>query len=173
MIKPEMIKPEAIRTGATKPGAIKAEAVKASCDSTTWIYVDGKCLAGKWRKPKMVRAATDRPAIAAISIGRAAPAVSAPAPAAASPSKSAQAVPADAAASAAAEASPRPVAAASKKPQRTARNHNRRREPTGNDGSYWSSWREVRVDDGWGGRGYAGDRARGGYGREGSYRSFW
>src|SRR5262249_62067867 len=62
------------------------------------------------------------------------------------------------------EPSPRP-AAASKKPQKTARSHQRRREPTGTD-TVW--WREVRAEDA--ARGYGErDYGRGGYAREGAF----
>jgi len=105
-----------------------------------WAYLGGKCDGSIARKPRTARVETDRPPIAAIAIGRIAapervaqPASSAPSlPSGpqANPPKSAAAASAEMAVST--EPSPRP-AAASKKPQKTARSHQRRREPTGTD----------------------------------------
>jgi len=155
-------------------GPVKNDCAHDSALHRTWAYLDGKCAGSTARKPRTVRVETDRPPIAAIAIGRiAAPErVAEPAPSApsvptgplANPPKSAAAAPAAMAAST--EPSPRP-AAASKKPQKTARSHQRRREPTGTD-AVW--WREVRAEDG-GARGY-GERdygRRGGFAREGAF----
>jgi hypothetical protein len=108
-----------------------------TCEEDTWAYLDGKCVAGK--KPRVVRVPTNRPAIAAIPLGRTAAPVAGmaePAVAAAAdgrkgdfssskPGQSAQAEPAVAAA--ATEPSEQP-AAAPKKPQKTAHSQTRRRE---------------------------------------------
>src|SRR5262249_57494111 len=98
----------------------------------TWAYLDGKCVAGKARKPRAIRVETDRPPIAAIAIGRIAapervaePASSAPS-VPANPPKSAATAPAEMAAST--EPSSRP-AAASKKPQKTPRSQHPPRDP--------------------------------------------
>jgi hypothetical protein len=165
--------PAALATRESLPAVAESRTVKSACEQNsavhrTWAYLEGKCVAGKARKPRMVRVETDRPAIAAIAIGRiVAPertgepvssAASMPAGPQGDPLKSALAAPAEVAA--VAEPPPRP-AAASKKPQKTARSHQRRREPGGTD-AVW--WREVRADD-WGARGYG----RGGYAREGAF----
>ena len=153
-------------------GAVENACAQGSSLHRTWAYLEGKCVAGKARKPRAIRVETDRPPIAAIAIGRIAapervaePASSAPSVPTgplANPPKSAAAAPAAMAAST--EPSPRP--AASKKPQKTARSHQRRREPTGTD-AVW--WREVRAEDG-GARGYGErDYGRGGFAREGAF----
>jgi hypothetical protein len=153
-------------------GPVKNDCAHDSALRRTWAYLDGKCDGSIARKPRAVRVETDRPPIAAIAIGRiAAPervvesassAPSVPIPQA-NPPKSAAAAPAEMAAST--EPSPRP-AAASKKRQKTARSHQRRREPTGTD-AVW--WREVRAEDA-GARGYGErDYGRGGYAREGAF----
>jgi len=163
------------RTEGAETGAVKIACEQDSSAHHTWTYLDGKCVAGKARKPRIVR--TDRPAIAAIAIGRTSaapesalkptsPAASVPSGRQADPSKSALAAPADAAA--VAEPSQRP-AAGSKKPHKTARSQNRRRDPADPP---W--WREVRADD-WAARGYGSgerDYERGGYAREGSFGFF-
>jgi hypothetical protein len=51
-------------------GALKSACEQGSSLHRTWAYLDGKCVAGKARKPRKVRIETDRPAIAAIAIGR-------------------------------------------------------------------------------------------------------
>src|SRR5262249_23496926 len=50
--------------------ALKRACEQGSSLHRTWAYLDGKCVAGKARKPRTVRVETDRPAIAAIAIGR-------------------------------------------------------------------------------------------------------
>ena len=143
-------------------GPIKNDCVQGSALRRTWAYLDGKCDGGKARRPRTVRAETDRPPIAVIAIGRIAAPERVPEPVSA-PQKLAAAASAETAATT--EPSPRPVAA-SKKPQKTARSHQRRREPTGSD-AVW--WREVRADDA-GARGYGErDYGRGGYAREGAF----
>src|SRR5262249_60218169 len=51
-------------------GALTRPCEQGSSLHRTWVYLDGKCVAGKARKPRTVRVETDRPAIAAIAIGR-------------------------------------------------------------------------------------------------------
>jgi hypothetical protein len=128
------------------------------------------CVSVKQRKPRMVRVATDRPAIAAIPIGRTAspPAiiVDAALPGASAgrrgdSEKSSQPAPAPVAAAGSTEPSQKGTATP-KKAQRSAHRQNQRREQN------WygaPSWREVRVDD-WAARGYApreSDYQRGGF----------
>ena len=160
-------------SAGAETGAVKSVCEQGGSLHRTWAYLEGKCVAGKARKPRTVHVETDRPAIAAIAIGRivapertgepASSAASMPTGSQGDPLKSALAPPAEVAA--AAEPPPRP-AAASKKPQKTARSHQRRREPGGTD-AVW--WREVRADD-WGARGYGErDYGRGGYAREGAF----
>ncbi|MGA7487863.1 MAG: hypothetical protein WBW74_13120 [Xanthobacteraceae bacterium] len=145
------------------------DAGKPSCVGDTWVYLDGKCVAVKPRKPRMVRVPVYRPAIASIPLGRSAPAMTEGAKpvagAAASRqgegSKAAQAAPSNAATTAAAEPAEQP-AATPKKARKTAHNRSRRHDPYGYD-----RWREVRVDD-WYARAYAPRREY-----RGGYRSFW
>jgi hypothetical protein len=154
-------------------GPIKNDCAQGSALRRTWAYLDGKCDGAKARKPRMVRVETDRPPIAAIAIGRIATPERVPEPvsAALSVSTGPDANPPKSAAAASAEMAattepPSRLAAASKKPQKTARSHQRRREPTGTD-AVW--WREVRADDA-GARGYGErDYGRGGYAREGAF----
>jgi len=54
---------------STQAGAAKTACAQDSSAHRIWFYLDGKCVAGKARRPRMVRAATDRPALAAITIG--------------------------------------------------------------------------------------------------------
>jgi hypothetical protein len=170
-----------LATRPSLPAVAETGAVEGACEQgnslhRTWAYLEGKCVAVKARKPRTVRAATDRPPLAAITIGR----IAAP-ERAGDPASSAASVPtgrqADAPKStpaasasevtAAAEPPPRP-AAASKKPQKTARSHQRRREPGGTEAG---GWREVRTDD-WAARGYGErDYDRGGYARAGAFGS--
>jgi hypothetical protein len=165
-----------LATRPSLPAVAATGAVENACEQgsslhRTWAYLDGKCVAGKARKPRAIRVETDRPPIAAIAIGRIAapervaePASSAPS-VPANPPKSAATAPAEMAAST--EPSSRP-AAASKKPQKTARSQQRRREPGGTEAV---GWREVRTDD-WAARGYGErDYGRGGYARAGAFSS--
>ena len=106
-------------------GALKSACEQGSSLHRTWAYLDGKCVAGKTRKPRKVRIETDRPAIAAIAIGRIAaperagePASSAASVPTGPPADALKSTPAASAeVAAAAEPPPRP-AAASKKPQK-------------------------------------------------------
>jgi hypothetical protein len=141
--------------------AVATPAENGACGQDIWAYLDATCVLGELRKPRSVRAANERPRIAASPLGRsAAMAAGALEPAAAtarvadgaagdrSPSQS-EPAPADAAAAAVPQPRPRPVAA-SKQPQRSARSQARRREPAGGDAR---AWREVRSDD-WAAPGY-------------------
>ena len=140
--------------------AVATPAANGACGQDIWAYLDATCVLGKLRKARTVRAANDRPGIAASPLGRSAavaagavelaPATARVADGAAgdhSPSKSESAAGADAAV--VPQPRPRPVAA-SKQPQRTARSQVRRREPAGGDAR---AWREVRSDD-WAAPGY-------------------
>jgi hypothetical protein len=125
-------KSDVSKSDVSKSDASKADASKAACEDSTWTYLDGSCIPGKPRRVK-VRAATDRPAIAAAPLGRTAAApldVVAPPPAAGTAPEGAPlqvSVESPAAASSATPpaATPPPVAAAPKKSQRTARSHRR------------------------------------------------
>src|SRR5215472_1818037 len=170
-----------LATRPSLPAVAETGAVENACEQgsslhRTWAYLEGKCVAGKARKPRAIRVETDRPPIAAIAIGRiAAPervaepassATSVPTGSQANPPKSAAAAPAEMAAST--EPSSRP-AAASKKPRKTAHSQQRRREPNGAD-AVW--WREVGAEDA-GARGYGErDYGRGGFAREGAFGFF-
>src|SRR5215471_13010425 len=56
--------------GDAETGALKRACEQGGSLHRTWAYLDGKCVAGKARKPRTVRVEIDRPAIAAIAIGR-------------------------------------------------------------------------------------------------------
>ena len=149
------LRPQLSTTTVAKTDAAKSDPAKA-CEEMTWAYLDGKCVAGKTRKPRVVRVPTHRPALALIPLGRnvsagtdigASKAVAAPqerADGKPTASKSAQASAADA-------ATPNPALqafAATKKPQRTAQNRNHRRSRSG----YGDPWARA---DRWGWRGTA------------------
>jgi hypothetical protein len=160
-------------TEADQPGAGDTDCERDNSAHRTWAYSEGRCGADRARKP--LRAATDRPPLAGIALGRTpAPPQSVPALA---PTPSIIAVeraePSLSAATAtqaepAAEPSHRRAAAASRKPQKIARRENRRREP----GWREAPWlREVRASE-WNARAYGGgerDYGRGGYVREGFF----
>jgi hypothetical protein len=168
----------ALATRPSLPAVAESRTVKSACEQDsafhrTWAYLEGKCVAGKARKPRTVR--VDRPPLAAIAIGRIAAPERAGEPASSGASvptgpqadalKSTPAAPAEMAAST--EPSSRP-AAASKKPRKTAHSQQRRREPGGTEAL---GWREVRTDD-WAARGYGErDYGRGGYARAGAFGS--
>jgi len=130
--KTETLKTETSKTDASKTGTSKADASKTACEDSTWTYLDGSCIPGKPRRVK-VRAATDRPAIAAAPLGRSAAApldAAAPPPAAAAALEAAPAQASEASPAATPSATPpaatsQPAVAAHKKPQRTARSHRR------------------------------------------------
>ena len=141
----------------TVVAAAPTAAEKPACVGDT--RSEATCLAVKLRKPRMVRVATDRPAIAAVAIGRSsAPAtgmIEAPLSGASASGAMAKASEAEVAA-ASATGSEKSVTTA-KKPKKTASRQNRRRDP------YWygaPSWREVEYQ-------------RGGYGRGGYGSNFW
>ena len=129
----------------------------------------------KARKPRMVRVPIERPAIAAVLLGRSAPPVSIvdeTIPAASASHQGNSAKSGEAVVAAANSTEPQKAAAKPKKPQRSAQ-----RQPQRRDQNWFGppSWREVRVDD-WGARGYApreNDYQRGGYARQGFVRNFW
>jgi hypothetical protein len=130
---------------------------KTSCVGDT--QSEANCFSVKPRKPRMVRVATDRPAIAAVALGRnAAPAtgiVDATLPGAGHSSAMAKASEAEVAA-ASSTGSEKSVATP-KKAKRSAKRQAPRRDP------YWygaPSWREVEYQ-------------RGGYGRGGFAPNFW
>jgi hypothetical protein len=125
------------KSDRSRPDASKPESANAACRETTWSFLDGKCAPGNAPKLRVVRVPTNRPAIAAVPLGRIVPPAQAPDPA----SKSAEVAAADTSVAPplpAPEASQRP-AAASKRPQKSAQA--RRREQVGRD----PTWREVRV----------------------------
>jgi hypothetical protein len=171
-----------LATRPSLPAVAETGAVENACEQgsslhRTWAYLDGKCVAGKARKPRTVRAATDRPPIAAIAIGRIAaperagePASSAASVPTGRPADAPKSTPAAASAEVAVAADPPPrPAAGSKKPRKTAHSQQRRREPGGTEAV---GWREVRTDD-WAARGYGErDYGRGGYAREGAFGFF-
>jgi hypothetical protein len=118
------------------------------------------CLSVKPRKPRMVRVATDRPAIAAVALGRSAPPalgmLDAPPPPSDTP-PGAMARASEAEVAAATAIGPEKPIATPKKAKKSANRQNRRRDP------YWygaPSWREVEYQ-------------RGGYGRGGFTPNFW
>jgi hypothetical protein len=156
-------------------GAAESSAGRASCEQdnstqSTWPYLEGKCAAGKARKPRVVRAATNPPALAAIALGRPSALLEnaqEPAPAVSLPVQGqAHRSPVIPPAIAAAEAS-QSSAATSKKAKKVARRENRRRDPSPREAPWW---REVHADP-WG-VGYGGgvrDYGRGGYARGGFF----
>jgi hypothetical protein len=154
----------------------QATADKLSCVGDTRIK--GNCVSVKLRKPRMVWVANDRPAIAAVALGRsAAPttgSIDAAPLAAHTGSQGDPARPGEAAVAAASSTEPQNAVATpkNKKAQKSARGQNHRRDQP----RYGApSWREVRVDD-WAARGYAPrerDYQRGAYGRGGFTPNFW
>jgi hypothetical protein len=154
----------------------QATADKLSCVGDTRIK--GNCVSVKLRKPRMVWVANDRPAIAAVALGRsAAPttgSIDAAPLAAHTGSQGDPARPGEAAVAAASSTEPQNAVATpkNKKAQKSARGQNHRRDQPRYGAS---SWREVRVDD-WAARGYAPrerDYQRGAYGRGGFTPNFW
>ncbi len=144
---------------------------------------EGNCVSVKLRKPRMVWVANDRPAIAAVALGRsAAPttgSIDAALLAARTGSQGDPPRPGEATVAAANSTEPQKAVATSKnkKAQKSARGQNHRRDQY----RYGApSWREVRVDDwavdDWAARGYAPrerDYQRGAYGRGGFTPNFW
>jgi hypothetical protein len=138
------IAPEAARTSDSAALGLRPalnQGLKTSCEEDTWAYLDGKCVAGKERKPRMVRVPTNRPALATIPLGRGgAPAAGAAEPASTVAAadgrkgdfllpKAGSSAQADVPVAAAVATEPsQQAAAAPRKPQRTAHSQNRRRE---------------------------------------------
>jgi hypothetical protein len=148
---------------------------KPSCVRDT--RTEGNCVSVKLRKPRMVWVANDRPAIAAVALGRsAAPttgSIDAALLAARTGSQGDPATRGEAAVAAASSTEPQnAVAPKNKKAQKSARGQNHRRDQY----RYGApSGRQVRVDD-WAARGYAPrkrDYQRGAYGRGGFTPNFW
>jgi hypothetical protein len=152
---------------------------KPRCVGDALADLNGNCVSVKLRKPRMVRVATNRPAIAAVALGRTASLptsnIDAALPAASAgrqgdPEKSSQSASAPVAVGGSTEPSQK-AAGTPKKAQRLAHRQNQRRDKN------WfgaPSWREVRVDD-LAARGYApreSNYQRGGYG-QGFVRNFW
>jgi hypothetical protein len=129
---------------------------KPSCVGDT--RTEGNCVSVKLRKPRMVWVANNRPAIAAVALGRsAAPTTGSIDAALLAPRTGSQgddpAKPGEAAVAAASSTKPQSDVATPKNKvtQKSARGQNHRRDPY----RYGApSWREVRVDD-WAARGYA------------------
>jgi len=138
------------RATQTRPLEAAAGSTKTPCGWDERTALEGKCGSHQAPKMRVVRVPANRPAIAAVSIGRgAAPASTAgPVASVGAPEPAPDGAPPSARA-AAAEPTPRPPAAA-KKPQKTAQN--RRREAP--------AWREVRADA-WSAFAYEHDRPRG------------
>jgi hypothetical protein len=149
---------------------------KPSCVGES--QTEGNCVSVKLRKLRMVWVANDRPAIAAVAIGRgAAPTtggIDAALLAARAGPQGDPARPGQAAIAAAnsTEAQNAVATPKNKKAQKSARGQDHRRDPY----RYGApAWREVRVDD-WAARGYAPrerDYQRGAYGRGGFTPNFW
>jgi hypothetical protein len=140
---------------------------KPSCVGDT--RTEGNCVSVKLRKPRMVWVANDRPAIAAVALGRTAPTTGSIDPALLAARASSQGDPArPGEATVARSTEPQNAVATpkNKKAQKSARGQNHRRDQY----RYGAlSWREGRVDD-WAARGYVPrerDYQRGAYGREG------
>jgi hypothetical protein len=149
---------------------------KPSCVGDT--RTEGNCVSVKLRKLRMVWVANNRPAIAAVALGRsAAPttgSIDAALLAARTGSQGDPARAGEAAVAAASSTEPKSAVATAKnkKAQKSALGQNHRRDQY----RYGApSWREVRVDD-WAARGYAPrerDYQRGAYGRGGFTPNFW
>jgi len=146
-------RPQVTASGAGRTNVVKSDPAKA-CEEITWAYLDGKCVGGKTRKPRIVRVPTHRPAIALIPLGRN---VSAGTDIGASKATAGAADAADAksAASKSAKASetasstpdaPLQAFATAKKPQRTAQ---RRTHRSTRSAAYNDPW--ARQSRGWGG----------------------
>ena len=141
-------------TVLASPQGTQALAGKPGCVSDT--QSDANCLPVKLRKPRMVRVATDRPALAGVALGRTAPTpvlIDTP-PARA---ESALAKASDAEVATASTTVPEKRVATPKKAKKMASRRAPRRDP------YWygaPSWREVEYQ-------------RGGYGRGGFTLNFW
>jgi hypothetical protein len=161
----------------SEPGKTRCEQNNSIHDNfvrRAWAYLDGKCVAGKARKRRVVRLPADRPDLAAIALGHTSAVSERNPPDAASKPVERQAEPSTSSATTsvpavvAVESSQQPAATSKKKLQKTARRENRRRDPARRDAPWW---REVPAEE-WDAHGYGGgerDFGRGGYGREGFY----
>jgi hypothetical protein len=122
---------------------------KPSCVGDT--QTEGNCVSVKLRKPRMVWVGNNRPAIAAVALGRSAAPTTGSIDAALLATRAGSqgddpARPGDAAGAAASSTKPQNAVATpkNKKAQKSARGQNHRRDPY----RYGApSWREVRVDD--------------------------
>ena len=138
------------------PQGAQAPAGKPACFSDT--QSDANCFSVKPRKPRMVRVATDRPALAGVALGRTAPTqvlIDTAPPTARAGIALAKA--SDAEVATASTTVPEKHVATPKKAKKTASRRAPRRDP------YWygtPSWREVEYQ-------------RGGYGRGGFTPNFW
>jgi len=140
-----ILSPQGAQALPAKPGCVSENQSDAS-----------NCLSVKPRKPRMVRVATDRPALAGVALGRTAPTqVLIDTPPAHAGSALAKA--SDAEVATASTTVPEKHVATPKKAKKTASRRAPRRDP------YWygaPSWREVEYQ-------------RGGYGRGGFTPNFW
>jgi hypothetical protein len=156
--KSDTAKNDVTKNDMSKDDVTKPDATKSACGDDFWARRDGACLAPKPRRVR-VREAPGGADLAGVPIGRATPAeTSAPSAAAASPPDAPQAAPAAAAEAAldnAPAAPPSPPIAAPKKPQKTARSQNRRRDEAVED----YLWRDERAEVGVG-RGYGEESPR-------------
>jgi hypothetical protein len=149
--------PSSAAVGSRTPAIEGAQAAADKPACVGDIQSDANCFSVKPRKPRMVRVATDRPAIAAVAIGRSSSTVmiDTALPNAVRPGDMAKA--SDAEVAAASAVGPEKPAATPKKAKKTAKRQYQRRDP------YWygaPSWREVEYQ-------------RGGYGRGGFSPNFW
>jgi hypothetical protein len=169
-----MIAAPSLREGA-EPAVGNTGCERDNSAHRTWAYFGGRCGAKRARKP--LRAATDHPPLAGIALGRTAPAPQSVPALAPIPPIIAVERPAELSTSAATmppqtaettEPSHRRSVVAPKRPQKSARRENRRRDAARRDAPWW---REVRAAE-WGARAYGGgggDYARGGFVREGFF----
>jgi hypothetical protein len=149
---------------------------KPSCVGDT--RTEGNCVSVKLRKPRMVWVANDRPAIAAVALGRsAAPtagSIDAAFLAARTGSQGGPARPGEAAVAAASSTEPQNACCYAQ--EQESADVGARSEPSPRPYRYGDpSWREVRVDD-WAARGYAPrerDYQPGASGRGGFPPNFW
>jgi hypothetical protein len=134
------VNPDATKVAAKSEEHNTAGAIKTTCEDSTWAYLDGKCAAaGKPRWARM-RALTDNPVMATVSLGRrAAPPINVDTPPLPSSEQSAptKAVPETA-----------ETAVEAKKPQKTARRQNRTRERYAYPrADYWGSYASYYSDN--------------------------
>jgi hypothetical protein len=144
-------RPQLAGVGTGKTDVAKSDPAKA-CEEMTWAYLDGKCVAGKTRKPRIVRVPTHRPAIALVPLGRHVSAGTDIGASKASDGVDGKPTPAKSPKAADAASSTPNAAlqafATAKKPQRTAQSRTHRRSRSG----YGDPWSRA---DRWGWRGTA------------------